>query len=120
MLFLNEVFPMKMRTLISRGFLLLVFTLGAGSSVFADDAPSWLRQAAGMQVPSFDKKVNAVVLVDDSTITVGEDGQIITVWNYAVRILNREGRDEAVAAIGYETDYGKVKDLHAWLIRPSG
>jgi hypothetical protein len=111
---------MKMRTTISRGFLLLVFILGAGSSVFADDAPSWLRQAAGMQVPSFDKKVNAVVLVDDSTITVGEDGQINTVWNYAVRILNREGRGEAVAAIGYETDIGKVRDLHAWLIKPSG
>jgi hypothetical protein len=111
---------MKMRRMIGRGLLLLVLVVSAGSTVFADDAPSWLRQAAGMQVPSFDKKVNAVVLVDDSTITVNEDGQIVTIWNYAVRILNREGRGEAIAAIGYETDIGKVKDLHAWLIKASG
>ncbi len=111
---------MKMRTTNIRGFLLLVLSLGAGSSVFADDAPAWLRQAAGVQVPTFDKKINAVVLVDDSTITVGADGQIVTVSTYAVRILNREGRGEAVAAVGYETDIGKIRDLHAWLIKPSG
>src|SRR6185312_13450662 len=86
----------------------------------ADDAPQWLRQAAALSVPTFDQKVTAVVLVDSSTLTVGEDGQITQVSNYAIRVLSREGRDEAVAGVGYETDMGKVKDFHAWLIRPSG
>jgi len=111
---------MKMRNVMSRGLWLLVLILGASYSVFADDAPSWLRQAAAMPVPSFDKKVNAIVLVDDSTITVGDDGQITTVSTYAVRILNRDGRNEAIAAVGYETDMGKVKEIHAWLIQASG
>lgn len=101
--------------------LLFLFLLSAASGpVFADDAPDWLRRAAMIQVPTFDKKVSSVVLVDDSAMIVSEDGRLTTVSTYAVRILNREGRDEAVAAVGYETDTGKVRDFHAWLIRPSG
>jgi len=101
---------------------LLLFVLLSASSSLAlgEDAPSWLRQAATQPVPTYDKKVSTVVLVDNSTITVGEDGQITTVSTYAIRILNREGSDEAVAAVGYETDTGKVKDFHAWLIKASG
>jgi hypothetical protein len=101
--------------------LLFFLLLSASSSLaFGDDAPGWLRQAATIPVPTYDKKVSTVVLVDNSTISVGEDGLMTTVSTYAIRILNREGRDEAVAAVGYETDTGKVKDFHAWLIRPSG
>jgi transglutaminase-like putative cysteine protease len=93
---------------------------GAIVPAFADDAPDWLRRASLIQLPKFDKKVSAVVLVDDSSMTVGEDGRLTTVSTYAVRILNREGRDEAVASVGYETDIGKVRDFRAWLITPSG
>ncbi|HEY8188873.1 MAG TPA: DUF3857 and transglutaminase domain-containing protein [Pyrinomonadaceae bacterium] len=101
--------------------LLFFVLLSASSSLaFSDDAPAWLRQAATLPAPAYDKKVSTVVLVDNSTITVGEDGQTTTVATYAIRILNREGRDEAVAELGYETDSEKVKDFHAWLIRPSG
>lgn len=100
--------------------LFLLLLSAASAPVFADDAPSWLRQAAMIQVPTFDKKVSSVVLVDDSSIVVGEDGRLTTVTTYAVRIVNREGRAEAVAEVGYETDTGKVRDFHAWLIRPSG
>jgi hypothetical protein len=100
--------------------LFLLLLSAASAPVFADDAPGWLRQAAMIQEPTFDKKVSSVVLVDDSAIIVGEDGKLTTVSTYAVRILNREGRDEAVAEVGYETDIEKVRDFHAWLIRPSG
>lgn len=101
--------------------LLFFILLSASSSLaFGDDAPGWLRQAATLPAPTYDKKVSTVVLVDNSTITVGEDGQITSTDTYAIRILTREGRDEAVAEVGYETDTGKVKDFHAWLIKPSG
>lgn len=100
--------------------LFLILLSVPGALAVGDDAPSWLRQAATMPVPAYDKKVSNVVLVDNSTVTVGDDGLVTTSWTYAIRILNREGRDEAVAAIGYETDMGKVKDFRAWLIRPSG
>ncbi len=90
------------------------------SSALAEDAPGWLQQAAAIKLPSYDKKVSWVVLVNDSTTTVSEDGNVTVTWNYAVRILTREARDEAVAGIGYETDMGKVRELRAWMIRPSG
>ena len=100
-------------------FLCLLF-VAVPAFAHGDDAPGWLRQAAAITVPSYDKKVSAVVLVDDSVATVEEDGKVVQVLTGAVRILSREGRGEAVASAIYETDTGKVRDIKAWLIRPSG
>ncbi|MEN3335070.1 MAG: hypothetical protein V7641_4435 [Blastocatellia bacterium] len=85
-----------------------------------DDAPAWLRQAAGSTTPTFGKEVPAVVLWDESRVTVDEDGRVVTTNYYAVKILTREGRDEARAHEVYNTDTGKVREMRAWLIRPSG
>ena len=85
-----------------------------------DEAPAWLLQAAKTPVPTLEKNVTSVVLLDESTMTVGEDGRLVTVATYAVKILTREGRDEAVARDSYATDTGKVREIKAWLIRPSG
>ena len=109
---------MYFRLSVFLGAMLLVGQVALASP--GDEAPQWLQQAAAIKVPAYDKKVSAVVLVDDSTVSVGENGQITTTWSYAVRVLTNEGRNEAVAQVGYETDMGKVRDFHAWLIRPSG
>ncbi|HEV7860256.1 MAG TPA: DUF3857 domain-containing protein [Pyrinomonadaceae bacterium] len=85
-----------------------------------DDVPAWLRQAASAATPVYDKKVPAVVLLDEQQVTVGDDGRVTTVTNYAVRILAREGREAAFAREVYNTDTGKVREMHAWLLRPSG
>lgn len=89
-------------------------------AAFGDEAPLWLQQAAALKVPAYDKKISTVVLVDESKMTVGEDGRVITVSSYAVRILTQDGRKSAVARVGYATDTGKVRDFRAWLIRPAG
>src|SRR5215510_7101599 len=95
--------------------------LAAATAAFAgDDVPAWLQQAAATATPTFDKDVVAVVLLNDQRITVSEDGRVVTTRTYAVRILNREGRREAVAREIYQTDTGKVRELHAWLMRSSG
>ena len=109
-----------MRNTPNRCLLVLALICGAGATALADDAPSWLQRAATMQTPTYDKKVNAVVLVDESTVTIDESGQVTTVNNYAVRILNRDGRGEAIARVDYDGGSEKVKDLHAWLIKSSG
>ena len=99
--------------------LVCLLTLSAPGAVLAGgEVPQWLQQVAAMKVPSYDKDVQAVVLVNDQQVTVGADGRVITVQNFAVRILNHEGRTYAHAAIPYLTDGGKVRDLRAWLIRP--
>jgi transglutaminase-like putative cysteine protease len=108
-----------MKKLITGFFVCLTFcaipVLGYG-----DDAPGWLRQAAGSPVATYDKKVAAVVLVDESTTTVDDDGKVVRVTTGAVRILTNEGRREAVAEATYDTDTGKVREIKAWMVRPSG
>jgi len=102
----------------------LIACLGAlllmSAVTFADEPPPWLKQAASAGLPAYGKDVKAVTLHDESRKTVEEDGRITTVTYHAVRILTREGRSHAEAAEGYNNGTGKVKDMRAWLIRPSG
>jgi hypothetical protein len=98
----------------------LLLVLLAVPAFAGDEAPPWLQQAATTKAPTYKKDVPAVVLLDEQQVTVGEDGRITTVRTYAIRILTREGRHFAVAHGYYETDNGKVREIRAWLIRPSG
>jgi hypothetical protein len=86
----------------------------------ADEAPAWLQQAARVSVPEYEKDLSAVVLQRERHVTVSDDGRITTVTQLALRILTREGRAYAQATEFYESDAGKVREMHAWLIKPSG
>ena len=111
-----------MTHIFSRFILLLTISLLLFTSGFAagDDPPSWLRQAASVKVPSFDKDVEAVVLLNEEKVTLNGDGNLITVENYAVKILTREGRKHASAVAFYLVSSGKIKDMDAWIIHPDG
>jgi transglutaminase-like putative cysteine protease len=99
---------------------LVVFAVPASAATSNDDAPGWVQQAASIKVPAYEKDVPAVVLVDESVVNIDSDGRISEVYNYAIRILQREGREYAKGGVGYVPDVEKVKDLKAWLVRPSG
>jgi Domain of Unknown Function with PDB structure (DUF3857)/Transglutaminase-like superfamily len=101
------------------GLGLLMF-LSAGGVRAGDDAPAWLQQAAKVSAPAYEKDLPAVVLQSEQHVTVNEDGRITTVTLLAVRILIREGRGYAEAREFYESDAGKVREMHAWLIKSSG
>ncbi|MDT5268163.1 MAG: hypothetical protein QOH49_349 [Acidobacteriota bacterium] len=90
------------------------------ASAAGDDVPVWLRTAAASVAPTYDKRVKAVVLYHECNVAVGDDGRVVTTTNYAVRVLAREGREEATAHALYLTNSGKVRELKAWLLRPSG
>src|SRR5947207_8078645 len=95
-----------------------LFLAPAPRAAAGEDVPTWLRQAAAASAPAYDKDVPAVVVDDESTITVGEDGRVTTVTTYAVRVLTRAGIKRTVAGEGYDTDSGgKVLEMRAWLIR---
>ena len=102
-----------------RLFAILALLLLA-SPALADDTPAWVQQAAAIKVPAYDKDVEAVVLINESLISINSDGRETEVFNHAVRILRREGRAYAVGRVGYVPDSGKVKEFKAWLIRPNG
>ena len=108
---------MKVKLITILALLFLAVPVGATSST-ADDAPIWVQQAAAIKVPTYDKEIPAVVLVDDSMKTISPDGKVTEVYNYAIRILRREGREYARAQVGYIPEIGKVKEFRAWLIRP--
>jgi transglutaminase-like putative cysteine protease len=99
-------------------FGLLLLVAPAKASVAGDEAPVWVQQAATLKVPSYDKEIPAVVLLNERITTIDSDGRITEVVNYAVRVLQREGREYASGHVIYATDGGKVKELRAWLIRP--
>ena len=54
-----------------------LFLAPAPRAAAGEDVPTWLRQAAAASAPAYDKDVPAVVVNDESTITVGEDGRTL-------------------------------------------
>ena len=85
----------------------------------ADKPPSWLAELATRQTPHYDE-APAVVLFRERDVTLHPDGRILTATRYAVKVLTREGEDEAAARVLYRTGAGKVRALRAWMIYPSG
>lgn len=106
----------------SKIFLPVLFLLISATFIFAagDDVPSWLTQLRATPVQSYEKNVKAVVLRRDRAVTVASDGKISTTTTYAVRILTREGRKEAMVVEPYLVSSSKVRDLKGWLIRADG
>jgi hypothetical protein len=97
-----------------------IVLLAFGAALAADEAPPWLQQAAKVSTPEYEKEQPAVVLQSEQHVTVSEDGRVTTVTMFAVRILTREGRGYAQGIEFYESDAGKVRDMRAWLVKPSG
>lgn len=87
---------------------------------FAGDLPEWLRQAAAVTPQTYQKDVPAVVLLDEEQVTLGNDGKMTTIENHAVKILNGEGRNYAIARAYYLVSSGKIREIEAWMIRPDG
>lgn len=111
---IKQIFP-------SLVFSVLILFFWVSTSLAEDRAPSWLVEAARLQVPAYEiKDVPAVVLKSEESVTVSSDGTVTKTVRYAIRFLVREGREEAVARVIYQTDSEKVRDLSAWLIRKSG
>src|ERR1700716_2765924 len=98
----------------------LLLFWGAAGVRAANEAPPWLQQAAKVSTPEYEKDLPAVVLQSEQHVTVSEGGRITTVTQFAIRILIHEGRAYAEAREFYESDAGKVRELHAWLIKSSG
>ena len=53
----------------------------AGPPAFAkgDSVPDWVRDAAAQKLPSYPAETNAVVLLEETTYTVKQDGQALNV-----------------------------------------
>ena len=99
--------------------ILLLVSVAATARAAADEAPPWLQQAAKLPVPTYEKDVPAVVLQDEQHVTVSEDGRIVTVNTFAFAFCCARDAMLAKATEFYQNDAGKVRELKAWLIRPT-
>jgi hypothetical protein len=86
----------------------------------AKDIPSWVEEASTRKLPAYSGKVPAAVLLDEQHVTMDTAGTMTTVERRAIKILNQQGRRDAIVFVHYWKSRRDVKDLHAWLIAPSG
>lgn len=81
--------------------------------------PAWLKEAAAQPLPSYPANTNAVVLLSDTTYTVGGDLRAVEHVRVAYKILRPQGRGYANLGTGYDGD-SKLRSLKIWSIGPDG
>jgi hypothetical protein len=80
------------------------------------DAPAWLEEAARLEPAPFERSASAVVLHDETRVTVSRNGQIVTRRMYAVRVLTRAGVEAAAVREVYLKGAGDVRAIRAWIL----
>jgi len=90
-------------------------------SIFGSPAPApdWVKAAAQEKLPEFSGTPKAVVLLYETTFTVGADGRATEHVRRVVKILRPQGREYGYPAVWYDKD-SKVMSMHVWSIDPAG
>ena len=86
----------------------------------AGSLPEWLGQALVRPLPPGSSGAEAVVLHDERLVRVPSKGRIVTVTRYALRVLKRDGKDQAVVYVGYVKGSSEATGFRAWTLTPSG
>jgi hypothetical protein len=105
----------------------LSIVLGCGVPAFGsfgafgskDSVPDWVRAAAAQPLKTYSPETEAVVLLDDRTVTVAADGKAVERRRHVVKILRPKGRDDGYVGVYFDKD-SKILSLHVWSIGPDG
>ena len=84
-----------------------------------DSVPDWVRAAIAQKLPEYPRETSAVVLLDETTFTVTPDGKAVQHTRHVVKILRPNGREDAIAHVGYNND-SKILSMHVWSVGPDG
>ena len=84
-----------------------------------DAVPDWVRGAMAHPQTPYAPEISAVVLLDETTLSVAPDGHAIEHHRHVVKILRPRGRDEAVVVVPFDKDT-KILSLHVWSVGPDG
>jgi transglutaminase-like putative cysteine protease len=103
--------------MMKRTLAVLIASLALAGTVSAK-TPPWVRAAIPAEIPPA-KDAEAIVLLDDTNVTVMPDGTLNTRYRRVVKILTTAGRDHGVATAWYDHDT-KLRSMHAWSIDASG
>jgi transglutaminase-like putative cysteine protease len=97
----------------------LLLGLALPACAKSDSVPEWVRTAAAQTIPPYPADTNAVVLLDDTTYTVGSDGRAVEHCRRVVKILRPQGRDEGIIHVNFDKDT-KILSMNVWGIGPDG
>ena len=94
--------------------------LSASRCAWAKDrAPDWVHEAAAQTLPTYPAETKAVVLLDDTTLTVDTNGKAVEHVRRVIKILRPQGREEGVVHVEFDNDT-KILSMTAWNISPNG
>lgn len=96
---------------------LIMFGLTAGAYA-KDSVPDWVK-AATQEQGKYPATAQAVVLLDETVFTVGNDGKAVERRRRVVKILRPTGRDQGYVLVPFDND-SKILSLHIWSIGPDG
>lgn len=98
----------------------LAVVLAVAASFAANAAvPPWVKSAIPAAMPESAKSAKAVVLLDETVLTVAAAGDITTRYRRVVRVQNNAGRDHAFATVYFDNDT-KLKSFRGWAIDSKG
>jgi hypothetical protein len=81
--------------------------------------PDWVTQAAAVPLPEHSSDARAIVLLEDTLITVQPDGRSVERYRLAVKILRPGGREYSELSASFSKD-AKLHSFHVWSIGPDG
>lgn len=80
-------------------------------------APDWLVSAGRLPTPKDVGEAGALVLFQQTRMTVGSDGMVTTFQRRAIRILKASGNEHAAARVYYLDKTDRVRTSASWLMR---
>ncbi|MDQ3283128.1 MAG: DUF3857 and transglutaminase domain-containing protein [Acidobacteriota bacterium] len=96
----------------------LALTLFAFASSALAGVPDWVRAAIPAQLPPADD-ARSIVLLDDTALTVANEGTITSRHRRVVKILTPAGREDAYVAVWFDGDT-KLRAMRGWSIDRAG
>ncbi len=103
----------------SLSLLALLYSPVLAMAAWSHPAPQWAVDAAHTPTPASAKDAAAVVLFDETLITVDEQNHAVKRERSAVRILQPQGREYARCAVDYDIDE-KLNYFRSWTIASDG
>src|SRR5215472_1121966 len=93
----------------------LVVMLFLSSSFAWAGTPDWLRQARQASLPTYPDDTDAIVLLDERSITVSPTGEVHTTYRKAYKILRPNGRSRGTLSVYFDTET-QLAFMKAWSI----
>jgi hypothetical protein len=106
-----------MATRVFRLFVILAIVF-SGAAVHAG-VPDWMKDASRAPLPTYPGDTDAVVLLDERSVSVSSGGEVRSTYHKAFKILRPAGRENGMLYV-YFDGQTQITSLKAWGITTTG